>query len=223
MAEIDAYHVPADYSELFRVYYGYIKGYLRKLGIPAQDCPDAASYVLERMVARDFLAFFDPGYQSERNGKPVQVRFRNLLNASVEHYARGLRDSQRRRASSEILLCDKEYAGDGDQSWRWLDVFGPATWDEYGGLDEEALVSRLRNHLATVPRRSTRDLCDLTALFDELVQQVRGGSDSIDYGRVQRRFGIGSTAAHSWVVYLREVLRDVIPRGEDGWGQLRTA
>jgi len=116
---------------------------------------------------------------------------------------RGKRDTLARRASHEVLLHDDT----GQDPSSWFETFGGGVVDEdiAGRLDDQEFLRRMREHLATVPRRSPKDSCDLVALFDELVYEVRETGE-ISPAAVGERFGIGGTTVIAWVSRLRGIL-----------------
>jgi len=63
----------------------------------------------------------------------------------------------------------------------------------------------MRSYLATVPRRSPQDACDLLALFDELLRQVRE-SGEVTSAAIQDRFQIATATASAWLARLRQIM-----------------
>jgi hypothetical protein len=192
---------PADYRELHEQYRGYVEHILATQGIPPDDVPDAASDIFARFIKLDVLKQFDPEYHIEHKGQKVQANFRTWLTTKVLLYARGQRDKVHRRVSREVLSSQ---ADEGATSW--VEVFGGEIWDDYSRMDAQEFVSRMREYLASVPPRSSRDRCDLVALFDMMVHS--GWSEGrIVYSDIQEAFHISPTSAYQWVSRLRDVLK----------------
>ena len=51
--------VPADMDELARHYYDFIRGMVRKQGIPDQEAGDAVQYIFERLEKTGVIGQFD--------------------------------------------------------------------------------------------------------------------------------------------------------------------
>lgn len=195
---------PADAAELHRDYYAYVCHMLISEGIPPQEVEDAAGDIFARFIKLDIIGQFDPEHHIEHGGKVIAPNFRTFLSRKVALYARGQRDKVRRRTTREVLLCDQEVEGGS----LWVEVFGGQIWDDYSGLGAQEFVTRMRSYLATLPPRSSRDRCDLLALFDAMVSQ--GWEDSkLDYSILQQQFGISPTSAYQWVTRLRDALKEV--------------
>ncbi len=193
-ATIDYSAAPSSYDELFRNYYTFVVALVGKHGISVDNREDVANEILLRFYERDFLNEFNPALTFEVNGRIVKARFKSFLSAFVVNYVRSHRDRQNLRAKREPLNLD---AGDPNTTWD-----SEHYEDDYSGLYEEELVLKIREHLKTVPRKSRQDQCDLVALFDAVVQQVRvNGKYSVK--ELQARFGVSPTAIHTWLGWMR--------------------
>jgi hypothetical protein len=194
--------VPSSPEEFIRDYRDYVVSLVKRFGIPAQEAEDVANDILLRQLQLDILHMYNPDHAVTHQGVTKKVTFRAFLSARVSLYCRGKRDVLQRRAGRELLICDTAVDESGTS---WLDVFGGAEWDDYSHLDAEEFLTRMRSHLARVPRRSLADSCDLVALFDELVREVReNGGISTD--AVRTRFGISDTTATAWIGRLRRIM-----------------
>jgi DNA-directed RNA polymerase specialized sigma24 family protein len=198
--------IPSDMGELAANYYDLILGMVRKAGIPDQDAPDSAQYILERLARTDVIGQFDPEHVTVHQGKAVRTRFSTFLGAKVLLYCRGERGRLGRRASHELQILDAPSA-DGDPL---AGLLGSAC-DDYSRLDAAEFTARMRERLAAVPPRSSRDTCDLVALFDELVAEV-AETGGYSYAGIQARFGISGTTAGAWLSRLRAVLGSALGR-----------
>lgn len=197
---------PRDYTELYEQYYDYVCNLVRRYGITRQRSEDVASDILLKFFERDFLAKFDPTLVFDYKGQPRPARFSTFLSVFVLKYLRGHRDRQRREAERELLLCDTLVGANDHGLERWVDVFGGTMPDHCDdvleALDEARIVARMRAHIATVPRRSAYDVCDLLALFDEVVAQIRRDG-TWNISELRAKFGVSSTAIHGWLFWLR--------------------
>lgn len=199
--------VPTSPDELVSWYRDYVVGLVQRCGIPAQDAEDVANDILLRELEVNILGMYNPEHESEHQGIKRKVTFKAFLSARVALRCRGKRDAINRRTAREPLLCDSS-AEDGA---RWIDIFGGADWDDYSALTEQEFLGRMRAHLARVPRRSEQDSCDLVALFDELVREVREEGE-VTTASVRERFSVSDTTACAWIARLRQIM---LGAGED--------
>lgn len=202
-AAIDYSVAPSSYEELFKTYYSFVVGLVGKQGISVDNREDVASEILLRFYERDFLSEFNPDLTFEVNGRIVKARFKSFLSAFVVNYVRSHRDRQNLRAKREPLIIDSTIPGSEHSPYLFLNALEKDYYlDDYSGLYEEALVTKIREYLKTVPRKSRQDQCDLVALFDTVVQQVRvNGKYSVK--ELQARFGVSPTAIHTWLGWMR--------------------
>lgn len=205
--------VPRDADELVRIYRDYVIGLVTKLGIPAQDAEDVTNDILERELAVGVIDMYNPDFTVSHQGQQKNVTFRAFLSARVSLRVRGKRDQIQRRTGRELLICDSPVDEGGT---RWIEVFGGKQWDDYADLDATEFITRMRDYLATVPPRSPEDSCDLVALFDELLRQVREEGE-VTAQAIQEHFGVTGTIAAAWLGRLREIMTqagDVLPKPE---------
>jgi hypothetical protein len=195
------------------MYRGYVIGLVIRQGIPPQDAEDVANDILLREIELDVIGQYNPEYYSEHQGRQIHVSFKSFLSNKVCLRVKGKRDQIQRRSSREPLICDSTV---DDGGTRWIETFGGAVWDDYSELSTVEFVSRMREYLATVPRRSDTDACDLVALFDELLRQIKDEGQVTSKG-LQETFGIGDSTAASWLARLRQIMTqagDELPRPE---------
>ena len=62
--------IPSNMDELARYYYDFIRGMVRKQGIPDQEAGDAVQYILERLDKTGAIAQFDPESPDRAPGPP---------------------------------------------------------------------------------------------------------------------------------------------------------
>jgi hypothetical protein len=177
-----------------------------------QDAEDVAHEILMQEIKVGVLGMYNPDYYSEHQGQSVHVSFRAFLSSRVALRVRGKRDRILKHGQRELLLCDRP-VGPGGTSW--IHMFGGSGSDDYSALAAREFVTRMREYLATRPRRSPQDSCDLVALFDELVRQVSETGEVTTAG-VQAAFGIGDTTAGAWLSRLRQIMTGAgdLPRPE---------
>lgn len=211
VAASDQDFIPADMDELARHYYNLIIGMVRKSGIPDQDAPDAAQYILERLAKTDVIGQFDPGHVTVYQGKPVKTRFSTFLGAKVLLYCRGERSRVGKRASHELLVLDRPADDENGSSLAAVLGSFAVACDDYSALESGEFIAQLRARLAAIPPRSGRDTCDLAALFDEIVHEI-SETGEYSYAGIQARFGISGTTAGAWLSRLRSVLRQFLGR-----------
>lgn len=209
---VDHASAPADYAELFEKYYQYVVTIVRRMGIWPVHAEDVACEILLRFYERDFLSKFDPTMVFEYEGQERPARFKSFLTKFVMTYVRGHYDKQQRRADREVLLCDRPI-GNGTDTW--INLFGDTVdavdADVIEALSENELVTRLREYIKTVPRRSKYDTCDLVALFDAVVKQIHTDG-KYNITALRGVFGISSTAMHSWMWWLRANIATALDR-----------
>ncbi len=209
----DTVSAPADYAALYTQYWDYVLTLVRRFGFEENKREDVAAEILLRFYERDFLSVFDPTLVFEYQGQERPARFKSFLTKFVLTYLRGLKDKQRRQANREKLLCDTLVGH--QEIVPWVEVFGDTMpgADEYalGRLEEEDLVAELREYIKQVPRRSAFDTCDLVALYDAVIVQVRQYG-VWDVAALRKQFGVSSTAMHSWLWWLRENLAAALDR-----------
>ncbi len=209
---VDFVSAPVDYADLFRRYYGYVVALVRRAGIDDNRAEDVASEILLRFLERGFLEKFDPSLVFTYDGQARPARFKSFLSKFVLAYCRGHWDKQTRDKFREPLICDStlrdpasSMSGHGHDI-RWIEVHGehvPGADDIVAEMFGEAdLIGELRTYLAAVPRRSKFDSCDLVALFDIVVAQIRD-QGSWNVTEIRERFGISTTAVHSWMWWMR--------------------
>lgn len=209
---VDFVSAPVDYADLFRRYYSYVVALVRRAGIDDNRAEDVASDILLRFLERGFLDKFDPTLVFHYDGQERPARFKSFLSKFVLAYCRGHWDKQQRDKYREPLVCDsplfettQSMMGAG-QIVRWIEAHG----EHAPGADvvvaemfgEADLINELRTYLANVPRRSKFDTCDLVALFDTVVDQVRNDG-AWNAAEIRAKFGISTTAVHSWMWWMR--------------------
>jgi DNA-directed RNA polymerase specialized sigma24 family protein len=195
---------PASYEELFAMYGDYVAGLVRKQLGPAgaQDAEDVAQEILLAEFRQGVLEMYNPEHTVTHQGTVKKCTFRAFLSARVVTRCMGFRDKISRRTGRELLIAD----GAVDESGtRWIELFGGAAWDDYSELDAGEFIARMRSYLATVPRRSVLDKCDLVALFDELVAQVRETGE-VTVARTGSRFGVSDATITAWLTRLRQLM-----------------
>jgi DNA-directed RNA polymerase specialized sigma24 family protein len=203
--------VPSDMDELARHYYDFIRGMVRKCGIPDQDAGDSVQYILERLGKTGAIAQYDPDHLTEHQGRLVKTRFSTFLGAKVMIYCRGERGRVGKRAWHEVQILDRPADGEeGTGLSMLLGSLGSAC-DDYSALESGEFIREMRAALAAIPPRSARDTCDLAALFDELVHEI-SETGAFSYAAIQARFGISGTTAGAWLSRLRTVLSRILDR-----------
>jgi DNA-directed RNA polymerase specialized sigma24 family protein len=176
-----------------------------------------ASEIMTRFLERRMLEEFDPSFEVVHDGKVRPARFKSFLSGFVAVYVQHHRDRQATQSRREPLKCDQP-VGEGGAAW--IDVFGGSSEDDYSEVEESEFVALLRVHLASVPRRSKHDVCDLPALFESVVRMVRVDG-RIDTKQLQNQFGVSNTAIHSWLKHMREQLVPVLAEYRESYDQYR--
>lgn len=213
---VDYVSAPKDYAELHRIYYKYVVNLVFKHGIKQDSKEDVASEILAKFLERGFLEKFDPNLTFEYKGTMRPARFQSFLSNFVLLYVRGHQERQFRTSKRELLICDL-LVGDNrhSQAETWVARYGePIDGPEDDVLDdvmENDLVIGLRSYLADVPRRSHADRCDLVALFDAVVEQVRDRGECNLY-QLSNKFNVSYTAMHTWMWWLKANLAHALGR-----------
>jgi hypothetical protein len=221
-SDVDYVSAPANYADFFTMYWDYTINLLRQFGIGENDLEDSACEIMLRFMERGSLAKFDPDLCFYYKGEMRPARFRSYYSRAVEMYSRGLRDKQKKLSHREFQICDIHFTA-GNHSSNNIDVQGGgkssvANWAETYGeanpdhsdevLDmmvEESEADAVRRMLAQVPPRNAQDRCDLVALYDAVRVQILTYGE-YDIGRLRERFGVSSTALHSWMWFLKQNL-----------------
>jgi hypothetical protein len=172
--------------------------------IPAQDVEDVAMDIMSRLIERDVVGMFDPGMTFSHDGKDIPAKFRTFLTAQVHLYVQGQRDKLGRQRKRELLIVDTPPPEGSGQSWG--DILGGSE-DDLSGLDAAEWVRQARAFLATVPRRSDRDACDLVRLFDGLIAQVTE-TGTVSVAQTAADLGVSTAVTSRWVRWLRTSLRE---------------
>jgi len=210
---VDYVSAPADYAAFFRQYRSYVITLVKKVGIDPQHAEDVASEIMLRFMERDFLKEFDPTLTFVYQGEIRPARFKSFLSRFVLIYARGHRDKQLRQMTRELLLVDSPQIEDGTS---WMDGYQTvpgADEDVLGRLAEGERIAEVRAYLSTIPKRSRFDTCDLIKLFEQVLIQLREkGYEKPNVSELQRHFAISSTAAHSWLWWLRSNIATALGR-----------
>lgn len=202
--------VPRSNDEFVEIYRDYVVRLVRKLGVPGQDADDVANnIILSELQAKNragdrvgILSLYDPDHTAEVRGRAQKVSFRAFLSARVALRVRGQSETLRRRASRELLIADKPV---DDAGSTWMDLFGPSVTDDYSQVDDGEWLSRVRDHLARMPRPGSADSCDLLGLFDALVSEIRRDG-RVSATAVRRHLGLSSPALASGMQRLRSVM-----------------
>lgn len=203
---MDPFARPASFEELHATYYKYVVGLVRKLGIEPQRAEDVAQDILLRLYERNIIEMFDPDKVIKHRGEVRPARFKSFLSSHVEHYVRGKRERQNINLRREPLKCDQPVSDGGPA---WIEVFGPTEGLDTSDLEMGELLTAIRAHLATVPRRSKQDIADLPRLFECMWAQAET-TGKYDVKILMKIFGVSNTAIHSWIGLLRTQIRVVL-------------
>lgn len=221
-SDVDYMSAPANYADFFAMYWDYTVNLLRQFGIVENDLEDCACEIMLRFMERGSLEKFNPDLNFYYKGEMRPARFRSFYSRAVEMYSRGLRDKQRKLVHREMQICDIHFSagnlssnlvdvqgGGNSAQASWADTFGEANPDHSDGvLDmmvEEAESDAVRRMLGQVPPRNAQDRCDLVALYDAVRVQILVYGE-YDIARLTHKFGVSSTAMHSWMWFLKENL-----------------
>lgn len=215
--DVDYVSAPKDYDDLFRTYYEYVVNLCGQFGIDENNREDAASEILTRFMERESLEKFDPELTFDYRGELRPARFKSYLSRAVDMYSRGIRDKQQKLARRERQICDTTpvaeslrssftYLSTANQA-SWAEVFGVPVQDHADGvhdvIDWETEAHAIKRMLRTVPRRNSHDRCDLPELFDAVCAQVLAYGE-YDIAILKDKFGVSTTAMHSWMWWLKE-------------------
>lgn len=200
----DGLLAPSGPDELFRQYFGYTKKIVSSTpAIPSQDAEDVAMEIMTRLVERDVLGMFDPHSTFHHDGKDIPARFRTFLTAQIHLYVKGQRDRLGRQRKHEAIILDAPVGEDDGASM--ADLFGGAE-DDVSHLDAAEWIRQARSFLATVPRRSGQDACDLVRLFDALVSQA-SATGEVRVNEMALKMGVSAAVTGRWIQWLRQNLR----------------
>lgn len=203
----DGIEAPSGPDEMFRKYFGYTRKIVAGTpGIPAQDVEDVAMEIMTRLVERDVLGMFDRDMRFCHDGREIKARFRTFVTAQIKLYVKGQRDKLGRHRKHELAILDAPPPGEEDAGGMTLADLFSAGEDDVSHVDAAEWVRQARSFLATVPKRSDRDACDLVALFDELVAQAVTTGE-VRVAETAARLGVSASATGRWMDWLRKNLR----------------
>jgi hypothetical protein len=183
----ETYKAPADEEELYRRDGLYVRRLVAKLIGEArpQDIEDVAADIMEKLVARNVISMYNPGYISEHNGRPVT--WRAFLSNQVAVRVRGKREQLGRRGSRELLIADQPGP---DGTTTWAETHGSVHYDEYPALSDVRVYHQLRDYLVLQP--PDPGPLPLLELLDSLLTLVREGKKP-SRAAVARQFKVTSS------------------------------
>lgn len=192
---------PADYSELFEMYYVYVQGLLRKMGI--NDVEDGASEILMKFYAQDFLNKFDPKFTTTLGGQSRGSSFQGFLSGFTNKYALQLRDRQMTFARKIPVRLQKPVGE--DESATWGEVYGPTTSiEQLSTIELDEATQQALMYLQTLQIRGTRDL---PRVFLMVLRQVRE-TGTANREEIAQALGVSGTAVCLIFADLRKALTD---------------
>jgi hypothetical protein len=159
---------PASDTEMCEQYLDYVRKILIRSGIAPASAQDATQEVFTHLIRRNVRGMYKPEYVAQHGEKAVRSSFRTFLTAQVLLYARGIREKHQRIAGRELCVLDTP----GDRSW--AEALAGTWMDDYAGLEDSELLSRMRVWLALQPPTAPGEQ-DLLALFDGLAAESRDG------------------------------------------------
>jgi hypothetical protein len=222
-SDVDYMSAPANYADFFRLYYDYTVNFVAKLGIDDNNKHDVAAEIMMRFLERHSLEKFDADLSFFYRDEMRPARFRSYYSRSIEMYARGMRDKQKKLARRELQVFDVKQSMWERSGSNAVDVQagGKSAQSSYGELlsepqrdhsdgvldamTEEAEAEGVRRALRMIPARSAHDKCDLVAVYDAVRIQVLTYGE-YDINKLREHFGVSSTAMHSWIWWLKENL-----------------
>lgn len=200
------------YADWFRKQYPGITTGMRRLGLNPNNVEDGAMSYVERFLGRDSLEKFDPTQVNiGRDGKPRLSTLDGYTSVGVRAYGPYYVQKQVTGYQREPVICD--HVVDPVSGTTWLDDKGdsvPSHEDEViNRLAALDLLTAIRNHLRTVPRRCGRDMCDLPAFFEAYLEQVETEGKHNER-KLSQRFGVSGSAIRNWVKHMRAEVTKVI-------------
>lgn len=222
--DVDYKSAPEDYAALYRIYFPYMVNLVAKNGINENNKEDVASEIFLRFMERGFLELFNPDLVFEYEGQKRPAKFKSFLSRAVTTYVRGHCDKQRRQSQREVQICDAQMntpgtsvgsSNGGGEKLSWADLYGTPT-DDHAEKVMDLIVEQqdhqaIRDYLATVPPRSSHDLCNLVDVFDAVRAQILGYGE-YDVKTLQVRFGVSTTTMHNWLWWLKDNIAHVYGR-----------
>lgn len=142
---------PADYTELFTVYYDYVTHLVKRAGIFPDNSEDVAMTILTKFFEKSVLEDFDPEHTTNHAGVTRKAVFRTFLSGFVLSYVRHYRDRQQVDAYREPKIINSEFTAPDGTYGTWADVYGTPTTETYEVLYEEDFINTVRRHLRSLP------------------------------------------------------------------------
>lgn len=156
--------VPADYSELFQHYYGFVKALVIKYDILPNNVEDVSMAILEKFFQNDVLRDYDPEFTSTHDGVVRKALFRTFLSGFVKSYVRHHRERQYTTSAREPIIVDGVLLVNGESiPWRDVHAYALSREDSHDEMYDAELVESIRVHLKTVQSFSR---CPLPDLFE---------------------------------------------------------
>lgn len=209
---VDYKSAPSDYAALFTIYYRYIVNLVAKNGIDDNNKEEVACDIIMHLIDIDIIGQFDPDLVFEYQGSMRPARFKSFLSRRVFTYCKHYRDKQKRLAARELQLCDQHLTSQRAGSSKevspdtWVDIHGTPHPDHADTVielvGEQQDATWLRTWLASRPRRSTHDRCDLVELFDAVRQQVLTTGE-YNIADLRAQFQLSTTTMHVWLWWLK--------------------
>jgi hypothetical protein len=207
---------PKDYDDFYRRYAAYVRRLLILNGIPASEADEQVSHLFTRWMTTGMLAVFNPDFESER--EPGPARFEPFLHQHVRLAARGIKGNIYRRQYREPVVLDQPVS----PTLTLLDIYDSGEPESrFGDIEYANFVDTVHAYLETIPRRSSKDVCDLPLLFNRVVAQVE------TLGKIDKRLlmegpwepheergvvktTISFSATNNWLKELRRHVGDAI-------------
>lgn len=200
--------IPKDYTELFQLYYDYIRKLVYRHGIDPQNVENVTMAVIMRFFEKDALSQYDPEFGIKNNSH--QALFRTFLSGFVISYLQHPVVMQGKLKRREGLSLDMPTGGttDNGNDETVYDMLAPVHEDNHEGLEYQMLVGQIRSKIATTPKRNGIDRCDMPALFEAILEQ-HAQQGSINVLALAEQFGVGKSTIQNWIKRLRDEIAPV--------------
>lgn len=207
--------VPADYAEVFQMYYPYMLKLVKKFGMQPAAAEDTAMSILSKFLEKKALEHFDPDYNIEYRGETVKAAFRTYLSSFVVTYVKHHRHRQMVAMSRQGISLDTNLIkgassyGDGTHLITVADSVLPPYEETYEELHTADLIRTIRAHLAELPRRNDQDKCDMLLFFDIIHLQV-SETEKLNNEELAEMFDVSKPTILSWKKRLRVELSTIL-------------
>lgn len=190
---VSVHTAPADFTEFYQRYYGYVVRLVSRRGISPANAEDVAQIILTHFFRHNALADYDP---ERLNSEGQSARFTTFLSGFVITYLQHhLNRARIEAARTESLdLFDGDPLGENS----WINLQGPRVTSDFSGPEYDDFIREAHRRLREEALAADFRGCDLVEFFDAMREQV-SLTGSIDTAALAEQFGVAVRTVQKWV------------------------